>query len=110
MKKYNIPVFIPHNGCPNDCVFCNQKKITGIQSEVTPDDAERIIKDYLSFLPKGNRHIEIAFFGGSFTGLPLDLQEEFLKVAHKYRRETDGIRMSTRPDYINDGVLTLCKK
>lgn len=110
MKKYNIPVFIPHNGCPNDCVFCNQKKITGVQSEVTPDDAESIIKDYLSFLPKGSRHIEIAFFGGSFTGLPLNLQEEFLKVAHKYRRETDGIRMSTRPDYINDDVLTLCKK
>lgn len=110
MKKYNIPIFIPHNGCPNDCVFCNQKKITGVQSEVSPEDAEKIIKEYLSFLPKENRNVEIAFFGGSFTGLPLSLQEEFLKVAYKYKEYTDGIRMSTRPDYINDEVLALAKK
>lgn len=110
MKKYNIPVFIPHNGCPNDCVFCNQKKITGVQTEVTPSGAAHIIDKYLSFLPKNNRYVEIAFFGGSFTGLPLELQEEFLKTAYKYREQTDGIRMSTRPDYINADVLAQAKK
>lgn len=110
MKTYNIPIFIPHNGCPNDCVFCNQKKITGVQTEVTPKDAERIIEEYLRFLPQNDSYIEIAFFGGSFTGLPLILQEDFLKTAFKYCNKTNGIRMSTRPDYISDEVLLLAKK
>ena len=84
MKKYNIPIFIPHEGCPHTCIFCNQKKITGVHTSVTPDDARRIIEDYLKFIPKGNNYTEIAFFGGSFTGLPLDLQEEFLNTATKH--------------------------
>ena len=110
IKKYNIPIFIPHEGCPHSCVFCNQKKITGVQTSVTCGDVEKIIKDYLTFLPKNNRYIEIAFFGGSFTGLSLDVQESFLKTANRYGEFADGIRMSTRPDYINDDVLRLAKK
>ena len=110
MKKYNIPIFIPHEGCPHTCIFCNQKKITGVHTSVTPDDARRIIEDYLKFIPKGNNYTEIAFFGGSFTGLPLDLQEEFLKTANEYSDRTNGIRMSTRPDYINEEVIALCKR
>lgn len=107
IKKYNIPIFIPHEGCPHSCVFCNQKKITGIQTSVTFDDVRRIIEDYLGYLPKENRYAEVAFFGGSFTGLSLDMQEEFLKTANEYSDFIDGIRMSTRPDYINDDVLKL---
>lgn len=110
MKKYNIPIFIPHEGCPHTCIFCNQKKITGVHTSVTPDDAKRIIEEYLEYLPKSDRYVEIAFFGGSFTGLPLDLQEKFLTAANEYSHCTDGIRMSTRPDYINEDVLKLCKK
>lgn len=110
IKKYNIPIFIPHEGCPNACVFCNQKKITGVETSVRPDDVRRIIEDYLSFIPKGDRCIEIAFFGGSFTGLPIDLQEEFLKTAAEYSDFVDGVRMSTRPDYINGEVLELCSR
>lgn len=110
MKKYNIPIFIPHEGCPNDCVFCNQKKITGVQTSVTTEDVERIIDDYLKFLPKADRYAEVAFFGGSFTGLDLKVQEEFLKTAYKYKDYIDGVRMSTRPDYINDEVLKLAKE
>lgn len=110
MPHYNIPIFIPHEGCPHACVFCNQKKITGIQTSVTVKDAEEIIEEYLSFLPIDKRSVEIAFFGGSFTGLDIKTQEQFLKVADKYRDFTDGIRMSTRPDYINDEVLTLALK
>ena len=110
MKRYNIPVFIPHEGCPHSCVFCNQRKITGVQTTVTTDDVRGIIKEYLSFLPKDGRYVEVAFFGGSFTGLDLNIQEEFLKVANEFISEINGIRMSTRPDYIDDEVLSLCKK
>ncbi len=110
MKKYNIPIFIPHEGCPNDCVFCNQKKITGVQTSVTAEKIKSIIEEYLEFLPKENRYIEVAFFGGSFTGLDLKVQEEFLKTAYKYKDNIDGVRMSTRPDYINDEVLRLAEK
>ena len=110
VKKYNIPVFIPHEGCPHSCVFCNQKKITGVQTSVTYDDVRKIIEEYLSFLPKENRYVEVAFFGGSFTGLDINIQEGFLKTANEYKEHIDGIRMSTRPDYINEEVLDLCKK
>ncbi len=110
LKKYNIPIFIPHEGCPNACVFCNQKKITGIQTTVTCDDVRKIIESFLSYIPKGDANREIAFFGGSFTGLSLDLQEEFLKTAWEYRDFVDGVRLSTRPDKIDDDVLSLLKK
>lgn len=110
IKKYNIPIFIPHEGCPHTCVFCNQKKITGVDTSVSVDDIRRIIEDYLGFIPRENRYVEIAFFGGSFTGLPLEIQEKFLKTAEEYKDLTDGIRMSTRPDYINDEVLSLCSR
>ena len=110
IKKYNIPIFIPHEGCPHSCVFCNQKKITGVQTSVSCEDVKKIIEEYLSFLPMDNRYVEIAFFGGSFTGLSLDIQEAFLKTANCYRSFVNGIRMSTRPDYINNDVLELAKK
>lgn len=110
MKKYNIPIFIPHEGCPHDCVFCNQRKITGVETTVTPEDAEEIIRKYLEFLPRGQKSIEVAFFGGSFTGLPPELQEEFYKIANKFRPYIDGIRVSTRPDYINDEILETAKQ
>lgn len=109
MRKYNIPIFIPHEGCPHDCVFCNQRKITGVSTTVTPKDAEKIIKEYLGYLPNNGRIVETAFFGGSFTGLPLEVQEDFYRAASKFRDETDGIRLSTRPDYINDDTLSLAK-
>ena len=65
-KRYNIPIFIPHEGCPNDCVFCNQKKITGLETSVTPSMAAQVIEKHLDFLPD-DAVIEAAFFGGSFT-------------------------------------------
>ncbi len=110
MKRYNIPVFIPHEGCPHDCVFCNQRKITGVVSSVTPEEVEETVKEYLSYLPAQDRYVEVAFFGGSFTGLPLKLQEAFYQAANAFFPQIDGIRLSTRPDYINPEVLSLAKQ
>ena len=107
MRHYNIPVFIPHEGCPHACIFCNQKKITGVQTSVTPAMAEEIIKEGLSWLPKGERQAEAAFFGGSFTGLPLSLQRQFYEAARRFGDQISGIRLSTRPDYITEPVLEL---
>lgn len=109
MRKYNLPIFIPHLGCPHDCAFCNQKKITGKNSDVTPDDVEKIIERYLLSI-KQDGLVEVAFFGGSFTGIDSDLQEEFLKRANKFLDRICGIRLSTRPDYISDEVLDLLEK
>lgn len=107
MKKFNIPVFVPHKGCPYDCVFCNQKRITGNLKETTPDDVKRIIEEHLTTLPKTNRNIEVAFFGGSFTGIPIDEQSALMEQVKPYIKsgEIDGIRLSTRPDYIKRPIL-----
>ena len=112
MKHYNIPIFVPHKGCPNDCVFCNQKKITGTLKEITVEDIYNRIEEHLKTLPKDNRIIEVAFFGGSFTGIDFDMQGQFLSAAHKYIKsgQIDGIRLSTRPDYIDRKILEQLKK
>lgn len=111
-KQYTIPVFIPHKGCPNSCVFCNQKKISGQTKDVTVEDVDNIIREYLNYYDKTDKKIEVAFFGGSFTGIDIKLQEAYLKVAYKYieSKEIDSIRLSTRPDYINDEILKLLSK
>lgn len=109
MKQHAIiPVFIPHRGCPNDCVFCNQKAITARQSDVTPEDVRNLIESYLPTLTgRGLKTIEIAFFGGSFTGIPIEDQSAFLAVAKEYKEKglIDKIHMSTRPDYISREIL-----
>ena len=111
-NKYIIPIFIPHRGCKNDCVFCNQKKISGEMRTVTPDDVEQEIIMWLRNFRDKTRPVQVAFFGGSFTGLRFSEQEEFLKVAYKFiqNKKIDSIKLSTRPDYINDEILTLLKK
>lgn len=109
MKKHSIiPIFIPHKGCPNDCVFCNQKKITARQPDITQEDVENTIITWLSTLENSSVEIiEVAFFGGSFTGLSISEQSYFLEVAKKYKDagRIHKIHLSTRPDYINQEIL-----
>lgn len=111
-KEYIIPIFVPHLGCPNDCTFCNQKKISGQKKNITSKDVDKIIEYYLSNFKESDRKIEIAFFGGSFTGIDTNIQEELLLAANKYIKngKVDGIRISTRPDYINQDILDMLKK
>lgn len=107
MKYYNIPIFVPHEGCPFDCVFCNQRRITGNLSKVNEKTIKNTIKEYLKTLPKKDSKIEVAFFGGSFTGIDFDVQKRFLSTAYEFVKsgEISGIRVSTRPDYIDDKIL-----
>ena len=109
MKHINIPIFIPHLGCPNQCIFCNQRFISG-HIEFSELDVERQILEVLS--TTGEKKVEIAFFGGSFTGIDRSLMVRLLDLAQKYVNDgrVCAIRMSTRPDYIDEEVISILKK
>lgn len=109
MKHGNISVFVPHNGCPHQCSFCNQKSITGVQYQPTPEDVDKAVLTALAY-PKKYEY-EIAFFGGSFTAINKDYMISLLKAAYKYVISGDvcGIRLSTRPDCIDKEVLDILK-
>lgn len=111
MKHYNIPIFISHFGCPNSCVFCNQKKINGRETDVTLEDLKNTIEMYLETLPKNSKK-EVAFFGGTFTGISMNLQKEYLETTYEYIKNgsIDGIRLSTRPDCITEEIVAQLKK
>lgn len=111
-ERYIIPIFVPHLGCPNDCTFCNQTSISGQLKKVTPQEVTRIVDQYLKGIKNEYIKKEIAFFGGSFTGIDIKEQEELLKSAYEYvkQKKVDHIRISTRPDYINKKILKLLKK
>lgn len=108
MKKGNISIFVPHNGCPQQCSFCNQKTITGKQAQPTSADVRQAVETALN--RKGYVY-EIAFFGGSFTAIDRAYMLELLNTAHEYidNSRITGIRISTRPDFIDDEILTLLK-
>ena len=109
---YIIPIFIPHRGCKNECVFCNQRKISGETRDVTEDDIRREIEKYLEMYKDNTRKKQIAFFGGSFTGLDIEDQVRFLNVANEYVEKglVANIRISTRPDYISELILKILKQ
>jgi histone acetyltransferase (RNA polymerase elongator complex component) len=109
---YIIPIFVPHEGCPHNCVFCNQDRITGVGDEVTAQDVKRTIYDYLETIQNKNATIEVSFFGGTFTGIREEKQRELLKVAKEFKEKEliNKIRLSTRPDYINNYILDYLKE
>lgn len=107
-KPLIIPFFIPHAGCPFTCVYCNQWKISGKEDEIKPEEIEQYVETYLQKARSWpDRYVEIAFYGGSFTALPLEKQVRFLQAAaaQKEKGWIKGIRLSTRPDYINEDIL-----
>lgn len=112
MIKKIIPIFVPHSGCPHDCIFCNQKKITGVSTNITKDTVRNIIKECLQTLDSKKHEIEIAFFGGSFTAIDFETQRELLSVACEYVNKgiVKDIRLSTRPDAIDKERLDLLKE
>ena len=110
-RHVNIPIFIPHLGCPNACVFCNQRYISGVHS-FDISSVRVIIEDSLKTINSPEDEVEIAFFGGSFTGIDQGLMISLLEIAKEYidNGRVSCIRCSTRPDYITPEVLTLLKK
>lgn len=109
MKKGNISIFVPHQGCPCACSFCNQKTITGQNELPTADDVRNAVD---TALRKKEYEYEIAFFGGSFTAIDREYMLELLKAAYPYVKsgQVKGIRISTRPDCIDHEVLDILKK
>lgn len=106
-KHHIIPIFISHQGCPFQCIFCNQSKINGKEGNLSAVMVAEIIERHLQ-KPKSIGVVpELAFFGGSFTCMPLKRQNEFLTVARKYKQEgkISLIRLSTRPDCITVDIL-----
>ena len=107
VRHVNIPIFIPHMGCPNMCVFCNQRSISGKMSfDISHVKAD--IETALSTVSKED-FVEIAFFGGSFTGIDRTLMTDLLSLAQNYVDEgrVTSIRLSTRPDYISNEILDI---
>ncbi len=106
-RHVNIPLFIPHMGCPNACVFCNQRTISG-HSDFKIENAREEIESALSTIP-ADTPTEIAFFGGSFTGIDRGLMVALLSLAQEYVEmgRVECIRLSTRPDYIDSEILAI---
>lgn len=107
---YIIPVFVPDLGCPHQCVFCNQKEITGLNTVPGPDQVAGIIREHLRTIKRNpETTIEVAFYGGSFTAVDQSLQKELLSQAYKFviNGLIDTIRVSTRPDAISDEIMEL---
>ena len=107
MRHVNIPVFIPHLGCPNQCVFCNQRSISE-HKDFCEESVRDEIEQVLSTL-RPEDETEIAFFGGSFTGIDRALMCRLLDLAESYVKSgrVQSIRLSTRPDYIDDEILSI---
>ncbi len=97
-KRITIPVFIPHTGCPHCCVFCNQWRVTGSASQPDKESVVKTIEKYLSAVAPSVEKVELAFFGGSFTGIEPEVQEGYLAWIQAYIEKgvINSIRVSTR--------------
>jgi histone acetyltransferase (RNA polymerase elongator complex component) len=108
-----IPIFIMNSGCPHRCTFCNQNITAGnFPPKITKEFFESEVESYLAWNKDKSRNVEIAFYGGSFTGVAPDYQEELLSWAYSFIQDglVNSIRISTRPDYISENNLPLLKK
>jgi len=111
-KHSNISIFVPHIGCPNKCSFCNQRYITGTCKAPSADDVEKAVITAVKSKKYNSKNTEIAFFGGSFTAINRNYMISLLEAASSFVRIglVKGIRISTRPDAIDDEILMLLKE
>ena len=112
LKHFTIPVFIPGVACPFQCIFCDQKKISGSSGLPSDEMVNEIICRNLETISRENTIIEAGFFGGTFTGLKPELQQRYFDVVRPFiqKGRIDSIRISTRPDFISHEILTFLKK
>ena len=109
MKHVNVALFVPHNGCPNQCSFCNQRAISGRRNQVEPSDVDSAVQ--IALKNPESKGGEIAFFGGSFTAIERETMVSLLSAAYKYVENGSfrGIRVSTRPDAIDEEICRILK-
>ncbi len=111
MRHANVAFFVPHLGCPHQCSFCDQRRISGTVLAPGPDEVKKVCEKAQKQLAGRDFPAEIAFFGGSFTAIDPVLMRSLLKAAYPFVADGsfDGIRLSTRPDAISPDVLRLLK-
>ena len=112
MKHRNIPIFISHIGCPLRCIFCNQNMQTGTNFNINSINIEKIVNEHLSTYSESVSSIEIAFFGGTFTGLDIQIQKKMLDQATiclKKDKRIKGIRLSTHPLMVDVNIINFLK-
>jgi histone acetyltransferase (RNA polymerase elongator complex component) len=106
VKKVTVPFFISHQGCNHACIFCDQRTISGSYGDIP--SAEEILAKIAAWRhTAGNRLLEVAFFGGTFTALPVAVQDQLLSPLQSLLTsgEIIGVRVSTRPDYIDEKIV-----
>lgn len=110
-RHYHIPIFIPDFGCPFRCIFCNQQSITATHKIPSPEEIQAQVEEWLSTISTQSAQVEIAFFGGNFTGIPVDIQQRYLEAVSPFlkAKRVQGIRLSTRPDAISNEILARLK-
>ncbi len=111
MKHANISLFVPHQGCPHQCSFCNQKTISGSVKELTPEEVKETLEKAVCD-GVDPQNTEIAFFGGSFTAINREYMISLLEETKPFidSEKFCGIRISTRPDAIDEEVLRILKE
>ena len=113
LRPLIVPIFIPNKGCPSRCIFCEQGKITSLQSQSVNGRYVREVIDKAISSKKFDtaRNPEVAFYGGTFSNLPLRLMIELLGAVAPYIKKGffHSIRVSTRPDALGADRLDLMK-
>ena len=109
MRHINVALFVPHNGCPNQCSFCNQRAISGHRNQVEPSDVDKAVQ--IALKNPESKGGEIAFFGGSFTAIERETMISLLSAAYRYVENGSfkGIRISTRPDAVDEEICEILK-
>ncbi len=104
-----IPIFVPHLGCPNECVFCDQKRISGSPLPASAGDVVLALERAKTLGVTGG---ELAFYGGSFTAVSPALQRQLLEAARPYLADgtIGAIRLSTRPDAVDAETLAMLRE
>lgn len=111
IRHFHIPIFIPDFGCPFRCIFCNQKTITSTNTYPSASEIQSQIERWLTSIPTVNSIVEVAFFGGNFTGIPVEIQHKYLATVAPFleSKRVQSIRISTRPDAITEEILLRLK-
>jgi histone acetyltransferase (RNA polymerase elongator complex component) len=111
-KPFIIPIFLPHAGCPHQCVFCNQSSITGVDSKRLRISVSDQVERFLKYKGKRRNFVQIAFFGGNFLGIKAEEMKGLLTEAAKIIQagRASSIRFSTRPDTVDDQRLNIIKE